>query len=158
MRRWKCGLVGSKAPDCQSGERGFKSHHFRVRTNDVGNLAEAMLLAKLTKIGYQVSIPFGSGCPYDLVIEKNGLLSTVQVKHGRYRDGVVFFNTYSHTLYAGSQPYSDVVNLFGVWCSTLDKTYLIPNKLAMPTTFSLRVLAPKNNQTSGIVWAKDYEV
>jgi hypothetical protein len=49
----------------------------------------------LVRAGYLVSIPFGEDHRYDLVVEKDGILSRVQVKTGRLRNGVVMFNCYS---------------------------------------------------------------
>lgn len=45
-----------------------------------GDLGELRAVYELSKLGYTVSIPTRTHIPYDLVIEKNGHLSTVQVK------------------------------------------------------------------------------
>jgi len=56
----------------------------------VGSSAELAVAAKLTSLGYNVSIPFGD-TPYDVIAEKDGRLIRIQVKtatlsrHGSYR-------------------------------------------------------------------------
>ena len=54
-----------------------------MKTATKGNEAEAMILAALIERGYDVSVPFGSGQPYDLVIDLGGFdLLKVQCKTG----------------------------------------------------------------------------
>lgn len=54
--------------------------------------------------------------------------------------------------------YQGRAELFGVWCPELDTVYLVPVK-SVPggTDAHLRVSPTKNNQETGIRWAKDYE-
>jgi len=46
----------------------------------LGNIAEARAIYVLTEEGYTISIPHSENNPYDLVIEKDGCFSSVQVK------------------------------------------------------------------------------
>ena len=64
-------------------------------TKSVGDLSEMLLAGKLALAGYGVAFPLGENQRYDLIIEKNEVLSRVQVKTGRLRNGVVRFNCYS---------------------------------------------------------------
>lgn len=54
-------------------------------TKRVGDLSELRLMHDLVRAGYLVSIPFGENHRYDLVIEKDGVFKSVQVKTGRMR-------------------------------------------------------------------------
>ncbi|HEY4433318.1 MAG TPA: group I intron-associated PD-(D/E)XK endonuclease, partial [Candidatus Cybelea sp.] len=64
-------------------------------TKAVGDLSEAVVLAELIQAGYKVSLPFGEGQRYDLILDNEGVLSRVQVKTGRLRNGAILFNCYS---------------------------------------------------------------
>jgi hypothetical protein len=59
-----------------------------VKNKDKGAIAEAQAAAFFIENGYEVCLPMGDRRPYDLVIEKLGKLSRVQVKFaGKYKDG-----------------------------------------------------------------------
>lgn len=45
-----------------------------------GNIGEAIAISELTKQGYTISIPLTNNNSYDLVVEKEGVFNTVQVK------------------------------------------------------------------------------
>lgn len=53
-----------------------------------GRVAELRVAAKMMDFGYEVSDPL-SDTKYDLVAEKNGEFTRVQVKHGRMKNGCV---------------------------------------------------------------------
>ena len=64
-------------------------------TKALGDRSEAVVLAELIQAGYKVSIPFGEDQRYDLILDDAGVLSRVQVKTDRLRDGAILFNCYS---------------------------------------------------------------
>ena len=64
-------------------------------TKSIGELSELIVAVSLSRAGYFVSKPLGESTRYDLVVDKDGTLSRVQVKTGRLRKGVIMFNTYS---------------------------------------------------------------
>ncbi len=45
-----------------------------------GNAAELMTMVEFSKRDFVVSVPFGGKAPYDLVVEKEGILYRIQVK------------------------------------------------------------------------------
>lgn len=55
-----------------------------MTNTDQGNLGKVRAILELHKLGYVVSTPLVENIKYDLVIEKNGILNTVQVKTTRY--------------------------------------------------------------------------
>jgi hypothetical protein len=124
-------------------------------------MSEAMVLAALIKAGYKVSIPFGEDNRYDFIIDRDGILSRVQVKTGRLRKGVVIFNCYSsHTHRNGPacRPYTGEIEYFAVYCPDTDETYMIGSDIKSVTIGSLRVCAPKNGQIKKLRWAADYRL
>lgn len=53
-----------------------------VDTTHVGNTTEAAVMFALLRDGWRVSVPFGGGSPYDLLIEKENRIYRVQCKTG----------------------------------------------------------------------------
>ncbi len=51
-----------------------------------GNTSLGMAIAYFTSQGYTVSIPLNDTQDYDLIIEKNNILQTVQVKSSRCKN------------------------------------------------------------------------
>ena len=51
-----------------------------MNTKDIGTLGEAKAIAFYVELGYEVSIPIGDRRPYDLIVERGGWCSCVQVK------------------------------------------------------------------------------
>ena len=131
-----------------------------INTSATGNHTTAAVLSALLSRGHVVLLPFGDGCRYDLAYDDNGKLVRVQCKTGRYQNGVVKFNTYS--VNGGSKQhkgYTGSVDLYGVYCPLLEKTYLVPvDKVPDCSKGHLRIEPSKNNQQSGVLWAKDFQV
>jgi len=88
-------------------------------TKRAGDVAELRVMCDLVRSGYGVAIPFGEDNRYDLIVEKDGVLSRVQVKSGRLRNGAIVFNCYSsHTHRGGAscRRYEGEVEYFAVYC------------------------------------------
>jgi hypothetical protein len=131
----------------------------RRNTKAIGQLSEIMVMAALARAGYLVSVPFGEDHRYDLVVEKDGVLSRVQVKTGRLRKGAIVFSCYSsHTHRDGPscRPYVNEIEFFGVYCPELDSAYLVPIEDAARLSGALRVDTPRNGQTRKVRWASPY--
>ena len=109
-------------------------------TNSKGNVSESAALNAFSKAGFVVSLPFGNGAPYDLIVDTGKRLLKVQVKTGRLRGGCVLFPA----------------QLFAVYCRENDTIYLVPTLGALAEG-RLRVNSTKNNQHQHVRWAKDFE-
>jgi hypothetical protein len=99
-------------------------------TKRVGDISELRVMCDLVRAGYLVSIPFGENHRYDLIIEKDFVLSRVQVKTGRLRNGAVIFNCYSSHSHRGGptcRVYTGQVEFFGIF---------VPHRLHVPYTIS----------------------
>lgn len=131
-----------------------------MNTKDIGNRSEACVLAALLKSGEVVLLPFGDNERYDIVVERKGAFSRVQVKTGRMKDGYIVFDTCSSYAHRGrgKKDYRGDADLFGVYCFETDKVYLVPVDHVGVTSGRLRMKDTKNNQGSGVRWAKDYEL
>ena len=127
-----------------------------------GNITELEVLTYITKLGYQVSIPFGDRERYDQIWDINGKLIKVQVKTSRPLDEEVsgiIFSCRSNTKIQGKVQHSrytkDEIDFFATYWN--NKCYLIPIE-ETSTEKKLRFTLPKNGQTKGMSFAKDYLV
>jgi hypothetical protein len=128
-------------------------------TSSIGNKTEAMVLAALVQVGYNPLIPFGGGHPYDIALDDGGKLLRIQCKTGRLlKEGAIFFPTAIWCRNLSYRSYRGDVDLFGVYCAATGQVYLVPIADVPEKAASLRVVPPRNGQTRGIRWAKDYVI
>ncbi|CAN5627016.1 hypothetical protein BH10ACT11_BH10ACT11_19360 [soil metagenome] len=129
-----------------------------MRTAIRGNISESAVLHALVRRGFHVLLPFGDGCPYDLVVGlDDGVLIRVQVKTGRVRQpGSVTFNAYSTDHGRGPGSYLGLADVFGVYFPPRDSVYLVPVLETGRTEVSLRFAPPRNNQRRRVRQARDY--
>lgn len=131
-----------------------------ITSKTKGEVSEAKILAKLVELGYSVCIPWGDNKRYDFVIESEGTFYTVQCKTGRFRNGVIKFNTCSSVgrMSRTFRHYRGEVDFFAIYCPELNTIYLVSPEVVALREATLRVDPPKKNQTTRILWATDYEV
>ncbi len=128
---------------------------------DIGHRTEAAILADLVNRGYRVLLPFGVNQRYDLVLDCGGRLLRAQCKTGRLRQGAIEFrvvSTQSNMNRTRTQGYAGQVDLFIVYCSETEKTYVIPTEDVPGARMYLRVTPPRNRQAKRVRWAKEYEL
>lgn len=132
-------------------------------TSQVGQVTVAQVIRTLTQQGKYVLLPFGDHRRYDLVFEdEEGRFFRVQCKTAWVSRGTLRFATCSvdsrsavgRTLRKG---YQGEVDLFGVYCPATDRVYLVPVNDVPVGEGILRLEPPRNNQQTGIRWARDYE-
>lgn len=125
----------------------------------IGNITELEVLTYITKLGYQVSIPFGDRERYDQIWDINGKLLKVQVKTSHSIDNAIKFSCRSSHRKEGkcisSKYTSDEIDCFATFWD--GKCYLVPIT-ETSNEKTLRFAPPKNGQIKGISFAKDYEV
>lgn len=120
-----------------------------------------MCLARLLLNNYSVCLPFGDNERYDLVARRKDKPNfiTIQCKTARLKDGCIYFDTCSRSggdREDGRKDYKGDVDYFCVYCSLIDKCYMIKVGDCPSVGCSLRLESTKNNQTKGVRWAKDY--
>lgn len=54
-----------------------------------GDIAELAVALDLRRRGHRVAFPYGEDCDYDLIVDRDGRLERVQVKHTRSDGHVV---------------------------------------------------------------------
>lgn len=131
-------------------------------TKLIGNIAELEVLTYATKLGYQVSIPFGDRARYDQIWEVNGKLFKIQVKNAHEVDGgdTIEISCRSSNKSCGksvNRKYTkDEIDFIASYYK--DKCYLIPITETTGKLKRLRFVDTKNNQSTNINLAIDYEV
>lgn len=123
-----------------------------------GNRSEAIVLTAYLNAGFQVSIPFGSGASYDLVVDTGARLLKVQVKTAWLSNGCVLFKSQRRQPGAGltRRPYKPgEVDYFVVYCPTDEKLYVLP-AIGQGVEGRLRLTPAKNRQAKFVKWAADY--
>jgi hypothetical protein len=129
-----------------------------MKTATKGNEAEAMILTALVERGFEVSVPFGSGQPYDLVVDLGGFdLLKVQCKTGWLNKSCISFNARSTDHGQGRRPYVGLAHIFGVYFPPTRSIYLVPLDVAGFHGW-LRLEPTRNNQQKGVRFAADYEI
>jgi len=123
-----------------------------------GIITEYKVISKLLELGYPVSKPVGDNLPYDIIIDIDGKLYTVQIKTGRYDNGCIVFNAFSSRNNMSKvyvKTYLGQVDYFITWYEK-ELFFMIAVEDSPHTTIRFRVEPTKNNQEAGVVWAKDY--
>ena len=131
-------------------------------TKRVGNITELEILTYATKLGYQVSIPFGDRARYDQIWDVGGKLFKIQIKTASLiEDGVgISISCKSSTRRKGkcfNRRYTkNEIDFIATFYN--EKCYLIPINETSCRSKVLRFTNSKNNQLNNINWAVDYEV
>src|SRR5687768_15430371 len=124
---------------------------------ELGNQSEAIVLSAYLKAGFTVSIPFGSGASYDLLVDSGSNIYKVQVKTAWVSKGVIKYKCHRR------QPKSESPRLYkeneidyiAIFCPTNDSLYGIHIK-NHPNFGWLRISPVKNGQSKRIRWAKEF--
>jgi hypothetical protein len=130
-----------------------------MSTAQRGNAAEAAVLHALIRHGVDVLVPFGSGHPFDLVLQlAAGPFLRVQCKRAWGLQGCVVFNARSTDHGRGPGSYRGLADLFGVYFPPTDQVYLVPIDGVASFEGRLRLEPTRNNQKRGIRFATDFEI
>ena len=132
-----------------------------LTTNQKGLLAETAITREAVRLGIGVAIPLGDE-RYDLILDLGHALLRVQCKWAarngdvilvrcrrcrRGREGLI------HRGYLQGE-----IDAIAAYCAELDECYLLPLELSVNrAAVQLRLTPARNNQRTGIHWAKDFE-
>lgn len=132
--------------------------------NVKGNVAEQAIILAAVKAGITAYTPVAEHGRTDLVLEVAGDLKRVQCKWGRLTpDGNAVLvqlagSRLTPTGYVRSTYKADEVDLVAVYCGSLDRCYLLPERLfAGKSAVQLRLNPARNGQRSCINLAEQYE-
>src|ERR1044071_10493502 len=123
-----------------------------------GNAAEAVVLSAFVQRGFRMSVPFGDGYPYDLVLHLRGTeFLRIQCKTAWRKGGCLVFNCRSTDHGRGPQSYAGLADVFGVFFPPNQSIYLVPIDGVANFEGRLRLNPPRNNQRRGIRMAAEFE-
>lgn len=132
--------------------------------NHKGNVAELAIATEAARLGLSVLKPLTEHERYDLVLGIAGRLLRVQCKWGSRKGDVVCVRV-SSSYHSPTRGYVKAtydpadVDLIAVYCSQLDKCYLLPVGLvAGQSTIRLRLEPARNNQRAAVNLAATYEM
>jgi hypothetical protein len=124
-----------------------------------GNSSEAIVLAAYIQAGFLVSLPFGGGAAYDLLVDSGARLIKVQVKTGKLGCGCVMYQARRHrgSKYNTFSCYTaGEVDVFTIWCPANQQLYVVPTADSLTAEVRLRIVDTQNFQEKKIKWAKNY--
>ena len=134
-------------------------------TKYLGNLTELQCITRFYELGYAISIPYGDSEKYDMILDANGKLYRLQCKHANPQideNGIVdsikirtvWQSGYTkHTQYHRNQYTKEDCDYFVTHYE--GKNYLVPVEQCSNEK-TLRIIPPKNGQTKGISFLKDF--
>ena len=118
-----------------------------------------MVLAAFLRVGLNVLVPWRSDLAYDLVVSGDDQrYFRVQCKSGRERGGALEFNSRSTDHGAGQRDCHGRADVFGVYCPTLDETFVVPVESAGRGLTSLRLRPALNSQVRRTRLAEEHTV
>lgn len=132
-----------------------------MNSKQLGNITELETMLAFIKQGFNVLTPYGDCERYDFVVDAKNKFYKIQCKTASTEDDGASFRfscrstnrQNGHTIHHHYT--KDEIDYF--MTSFNGKCYLIPVE-ECGCDKKLRILSPKNDQTRGIIWAKDYEL
>lgn len=148
-RRVHIADVGGSSPSSPTTSTTYK-----------GDISEALAIAEFMRLGYFVSRPFSNGLPYDFIADDGVHLLRVQVKTGLLKGGAICARLGSSKYHRGrreSVGYKGRVEWVCIVNQQNGRCYVVRPDDAEGSVM-LRLDASRNNQTSRVRWAADYEL
>lgn len=130
-------------------------HH----TKTLGDIGVLKAQVDLIQKEYIVSVPLTEHAPFDLIIYKDHLMQTVQVKARSIKNGrieISFKSSYSDKNGVHSKDADKAkIDLYCVYCPETDKCYYFDPK-KYDKSITLRIDLPKNKQIKNINLADNF--
>lgn len=129
-----------------------------MNTKQLGTIGELKAQYDFMKAGFDVSIPIGDYCAYDLIIVKDSKIFKIQVKScEKIIDGKMKFDLTSRNYYIDKKYDTQDCDYFYFYCLENEQSYLYKNTEDNNSrAVYIRIEPTKNNQTKGINFAKDF--
>lgn len=127
----------------------------------IGEITEQQVTLEFLKNGILVSKPIVPSARYDLIADINNNLYKIQVKTCKLKENsyLDFATSTSHTNSQGTKNISYTSNEVDFFATIYNsQCYLIPFDLCGKRAQRLRIIPSKNNQTKGILFAKDFKL
>ena len=131
-----------------------------LNSKQKGKLTELQCITAFIQQGCSVSIPYGDDSRYDFIADIDGQLIKVQVKTSSLKrnteNAIVFSCRSTHVNCSGVKNVRYNANEIDYFATYWDnQCYIVPIEESSVEK-TLRFAPPKNGQTKGIAFAKDY--
>lgn len=132
----------------------------------IGDQSHYAFITKCLMNNWEVWNSVGDASRVDCIIDRGNGLERVQIKTGRYINGVVIFSTKSshyHTKRGQetkywNKNYIGQIDIFGVYCTKLARCYIVPIEETRIGDCYLRITQPQKSNQRGNRFAIDYEI
>lgn len=130
-----------------------------MSTIEIGNLSESIILTAYIREGFQVTVPFGNGCAYDLIVDAGVRLFKIQVKTGWQDKGCIRYKGRRRIKDANRNCMrgyrKEEVDFFAIYFPPHKSIYVLP-ACEVNGDGTMRLIPVLNNQQKLIRWAADY--
>lgn len=131
-----------------------------VKNNkQIGEIGERVAIGELSKFGLDILLPMSDNLPYDFVVYTNNKFYKCQVKstNERNENDALRFSLTSNNWNKGTEHQYSEDDVDVLICCDLNQIYLFPfSEVKDKKNIYLRDSLPKNGQTKGINFTKDY--
>lgn len=127
-----------------------------MHTKTKGLIAELKFAAHLVADGWNVFLPLGENCRYDLVAEKKNKFIRLQVKYVTPKNGGLDINCSSSNNWSVLPYQINEIDYIVAFDSHSNDIYFLPIEEITKYKFKLRLVGSKNNQNRGIHMAEKY--
>lgn len=127
-------------------------------THSKGIIGEIAFSLHLIQKGYTVLTPINHNSSYDLVVEKDGIFTRIQVKYRVPVNGILRIELY-RPLRPSLKYFNRDVDAMGIYNPLNNKFYLVPLKVIKTNReFWIRVDAPKSRKSKAMHFANEFEI
>ena len=128
-----------------------------MKKYELGNSSESIVLSAYIQAGYTVSIPFGSGACYDLLVDNGYKIYKIQVKTAWISRSAITYTCLRRQPEGKiRRPYKNgEIDYVIAYCPANNSLYGIPAENHLGQGW-LRLKPTKNGQSKLIRWASDY--
>lgn len=131
----------------------------------IGNKSFVKIVARLSDLGYTVSIPIGEGYAYDLVADDGTNLYRVQCKTARMeKNETLVFNCYTVVAVNNGKAryinkrYTGEIDVFAAYSPDTDQVFIVPIEVASGQVCRLRLSGDRYFRRGSSLLAKDFVV
>src|SRR5690349_20875036 len=129
-----------------------------MQTYERGNRSEGIILSAYINAGLIVSVPFGTGASYDLIVDAGPRLLKIQVKTAWLDGGCLRYHSQRRRSggYEARRLYRDgEADYFAIYCPQTGGLYAVPIEMHR-TEGRLRSTPTRNKQQKLVRYAADY--
>lgn len=127
-------------------------------TKQIANESELRFASEFVRAGWSVYLPYGEDGPVDLLIFKKGKFKKVQIKASKPNKGVIVCKLRSTNNWQDRKYSKEDVDYLGLYDYINKSGYLVPiDDFEGMSQISFRLKPPKNNQSKGIRYSKEFE-